>query len=281
MSIHPKRLDIGGIIYPTLFRQLRPQIGFPWTTRVIAFLALATLLIPLSVMRPKPHADAEERPRALFDRKAFKNLPYALFTVSAFFAFMGLYIPHYYIQIYAGQIGMDPQLSSYLLIIMNAVSTFGRIVPTFFADKFGPINISLPFTCICSLLAFSWMAVSNTTGLIIFCIFYGFFAGTYVSIVGPTIMSLSKESNLKGTRLGMTFAAGALGMLVGTPVAGQFLGSVGWIGVQAWCGSTSMIAAAFILAARLAPRPVAVECSEREVAGEAEKSEEESADDAA
>ena len=94
-------------------------------------------------------------------------------------------------------------------------------------------------------------------------------------------MSLSKESNLKGTRLGMTFAAGALGMLVGTPVAGQFLGSVGWIGVQAWCGSTSMIAAAFILAARLAPRPVAVECSEREVAGEAEKSEEESADDAA
>lgn len=170
---------------------------------------------------------------------------------------------------------MDPRLSSYLLIIMNAVSTFGRIVPTIFADKTGPINIALPFTFICSLLAFAWMAVNNTTGLIVFCIFYGFFAGTYVSIVGPTIMSLSKETNLKGTRLGMTFAAGALGMLVGTPVAGQFLGSVGWTGVQAWCGSTSMIAAALTLAARVAQRPVIVANAHGEVAGDVEKSDHE------
>lgn len=34
--------SISGVIYPVIFRELQPWIGFGWTTRAIAFIALAT-----------------------------------------------------------------------------------------------------------------------------------------------------------------------------------------------------------------------------------------------
>jgi hypothetical protein len=37
---------IGGVIYPAIFHELQPRIGFGWATRVIAFIMLATLMIP-------------------------------------------------------------------------------------------------------------------------------------------------------------------------------------------------------------------------------------------
>ena len=41
----------GGIIYPIVFYKLEPRIGFAWATRVIGFMALATLSLSLSLMR--------------------------------------------------------------------------------------------------------------------------------------------------------------------------------------------------------------------------------------
>jgi hypothetical protein len=36
---------------------------------------------------------------------------------------------------------MDATLASYLLAIINAASTFGRVIPGVLADKFGRLNI--------------------------------------------------------------------------------------------------------------------------------------------
>ena len=43
--------SLAGIIYSIVFHRLEPMIGFSWATRVIAFIMLGTLLIPLAVMR--------------------------------------------------------------------------------------------------------------------------------------------------------------------------------------------------------------------------------------
>lgn len=52
--------SLGGVLYPIIFRQLQPRIGFGWATRTIGFLALATTAFSLSVMRvrqtPRPDA---------------------------------------------------------------------------------------------------------------------------------------------------------------------------------------------------------------------------------
>ncbi|TVY56138.1 Fujikurins efflux protein, partial [Lachnellula cervina] len=53
--------SLGGILYPIIFYKLEPRIGFGWATRVIAFIALATLSISAATMRVRVLPPAKRR----------------------------------------------------------------------------------------------------------------------------------------------------------------------------------------------------------------------------
>ncbi|KAF4624573.1 hypothetical protein G7Y89_g13599 [Cudoniella acicularis] len=240
--------SIGGVIYPIVFRELQPRIGFGWATRVIGFIMFATLLVPISVMRAKVFPSVR---RPLFDKKVLKYIPYDLFTLGAFFGFMGMYIPMYYISSFSINNGIvDESLGFYMLTVMNASSVFGRLIPNFFADLTGTLNISTPFVLFCAIVSFAWPSVQSVPTLVLFCIFYGFFSGTFVSVSGPCIASLSPDMALVGTHMGMSYGFGALGLLIGNPVAGVLL-QRGWTAVAMFCGTCNVIAAVCIFAARV------------------------------
>ena len=238
------------MIYPTVFHELQPRIGFGWATRVIAFIMLATLMIPIAVMRAKVFPSTR---RPLIDFNVLHELPFDLFSIGNFFGMMGMYIPFYYMSTYSIEKGIaDKDISFYLLTIINAASFFGRIVPNFFADTIGPLNISGPFCCACGIIAFCWTSVSSLGQVVVFCIFYGFFSGTFVSILPPALAALSPDLSLVGTHMGMAFTCGALGLLIGNPVAGVLLDKYGWIGPAMFCGAAGILAASFALIARIA-----------------------------
>lgn len=109
-----------------MFHKLEPRIGFGWTTRAIAFVVALTMVIPLvgMKMRAKPSVH-----RRLFDITAWREAPFTFFGIAEFFGFMGLYIPFFYISVFAIDnhiVGKD--LAFYLLALLNAGSFFGRIV---------------------------------------------------------------------------------------------------------------------------------------------------------
>lgn len=55
--------------------------------------------------------------------------PFSLFSTAMFFGFMGLYVPFFYIQIYALESTyIDKNLAFYLPVLLNTGSFFGRIV---------------------------------------------------------------------------------------------------------------------------------------------------------
>lgn len=54
----------------------------------------------------------------------------------------------------------------------------GRLLPNFFADKFGPYNMLLPCMYISAALAFAWFGISNFAGVIVFGLLYGFWSGS-------------------------------------------------------------------------------------------------------
>ena len=54
----------------------------------------------------------------------------------------------------------------------------GRLLPNFFADKFGPYNMLLPCLYISAALAFAWFGISNFAGVIVFGLLYGFWSGS-------------------------------------------------------------------------------------------------------
>ena len=63
------------------------------------------------------------------------------------------------------------------LAILNASSTFGRLILNASADVFGPFNMICPVTVITGALIFAMFGASSTVGAITFAIVYGFFSG--------------------------------------------------------------------------------------------------------
>ena len=56
--------SFGGVIYPIVLYRLIDSVGFGWSVRVIGFIALGTLLIPLTIMKMRfkaPKARALDR----------------------------------------------------------------------------------------------------------------------------------------------------------------------------------------------------------------------------
>ncbi|KAL3481358.1 monocarboxylate permease-like protein [Aspergillus californicus] len=233
---------IGGVIYPIIFTRLQPRIGFGWATRVIAFIVLASSFIPLALIRSKA---TPTKKYSLLDRTAFRDMPYILLNLGLIFGFMGFYIIFYYIQLYNHEKGnASASLESYLLVILNASSLPGRLIPGFYAGRMGSINVQTIVTLIGTVLTFCLIAIMDAWSLIVFCIIYGFLAGAFMGLPAAAVVTLSADRSKIGTRLGMTLAIVGCGVLVANPVAGAFLnGQGGWNGLITWCGS--LLAASF------------------------------------
>lgn len=211
-------------------------------------MVLGTQAIALVLVRPK--ARSKQR-RPIFDASMIHNLPYCLFTLGGILAFMGLYEPFFYVQTYAASIHVRPELAFYTLVIINAGSAFGRIIPNFFAHKIGSINTAILVVCTCGILNFCWIAVRSQGSLIAFCVLYGFFSGTFVSINGQAINSTCDKPDLRGTHLGMSLSFGAFGVLIGSPLAGVLLQHGGWVGPQTFSGAACIAAVISMVSARV------------------------------
>jgi MFS family permease len=242
---------LGGVIYPIVFRQLYPRIGFPWATRVLGFISLSTCLISVALMKVRV---MPKQKRALLELSAFKEFPYSMFCIAFFFGFIGFFGPIYYLQPYAINTGItDEKLGFYLLPILNAASIFGRILPNFLTDKAGPLNILVPASLASGILALCWTGVRNLPGIIIFSILYGFFSGGFVSLPPVALISLTPDMRTFGTRMGQAFFVASLGFLIGTPVAGEILNrSGGYLGLQLFCGLTTLLTGILLIWTRFA-----------------------------
>jgi len=201
-------------------------------------MCLATLLVSNLVMKPRVLPAAQ---RALVDWTAFKSLPYMLFVIGSFVAFMGLFTFFFYVQFYVIQRHItDENLAFYLLSVLNAASVFGRIIPNFVADKVGPLNIIIPCALISGLLTFCLIPLTSKGGIIILTLLFGFFSGSLVSLPPTIVVHMSPNRGLIGTRLGMCFGIVAVGVLIGTPIAGAILDSRGYESVWIFGGTLTV-----------------------------------------
>jgi predicted MFS family arabinose efflux permease len=181
-------------------------IGFRWTTRAIALVMLVTLLIPLGVLQLLSQPGPATRRRDFFNLESFKSKPFLLFCIANFFGFGAIYIIFFYVQLYAlEKTDMSASLASYLLCVINATSTLGRLVPNFIADTTGPLNVQVPFAMISGVLCFGWIGINTSASLLAFCCLYGFFAGSFVSLPGTIAVTLSPDLSAIGIQVSLKF----------------------------------------------------------------------------
>lgn len=242
--------SIGGVVYPIMFNQLQQKVGFPWATRAVGFLCLGTICISQLTMKLR---FSPKDKRKLFIVSAFKEPQFVMFCIAMFLGFMGFYNFLFYVQSYAIDTGIvGSELGFYLLAMLNAGSTFGRIFPNFIADLTGPLNVLTPAATATAILAFAWIGVHNVPGIIVLAVLYGLCSGGFVSLPAVVMATMTQDVRELGTRLGMVFAVTSIGLLIGTPIGGAILSDSGsYLGVQLFTACCLITASGFFVTLRL------------------------------
>ncbi|KAK5108545.1 hypothetical protein LTR62_008202 [Meristemomyces frigidus] len=241
---------VGGMIYPVIVRELLPKIGFPWTARVLGFLNLALLSVVIAFMRPRL---PPRKSGPVIEWAAFREGPYAFFVVAMFFAFYSIYYTYYYVASFGVQkLGMSYEASTSLVIIINGIGIPSRIIPPYFADKVGQLNLLVPAMACLTAVSFSWLAVTTIPGLYAFTIFYGLVAASFQCLFPSTVASLTPRLDMLGTRIGMAGSFCSFAALTGPPIGGAIQARMGgkYEGSLVFAATSTLLCVGCILASR-------------------------------
>ncbi|KAL2871702.1 major facilitator superfamily domain-containing protein [Aspergillus lucknowensis] len=216
--------SVGSVVFPIMFRQLQPRIGFPWTVRSIAFINLVLAIFTCAVLCRRPGEKIGAR--SLIEKKAFKDIPFMLFSVSLTCVMLAYWIPLFYVASYARTVlETTRSLSFYMVAIINGASAFGRTVPYLLGSRVPPICILLFCTAGSAVAMFTWIPATNTPGFIVWSCYWGFLTGVLVTAPTSIISHPALCPNMKmlGTRMGMMWGISSIGSLAGTPIAGALV----------------------------------------------------------
>lgn len=262
MGIASTGNSAGGLVYPVIVRQLLPQVGFAWTVRVLGFVNLAILGTVLAFMRPRL---PPRKSGPIIDWGAFKEIPYSLFVTAIFFQVWCIYFTLYYVSVpfYKAESFSwdcpltDPQISSFgvqvigmpfssstvLLIIVNAIGIPARLLTGQIADRLGPLNTSIPISCLVTVVAWCWLAVHDQAGVYAYASVYGFIVAALQCLIPPTTASLMDDMSKIGSRLGMVFSIMGFAALTGPPLGGALISAQGgsYVGAQCWSAASCLL----------------------------------------
>ncbi|KAJ3528442.1 hypothetical protein NM208_g10198 [Fusarium decemcellulare] len=225
--------SLGGVIYPIVLYRLISRVGFPWAVRSIAFIALATFMAPLAVLRMRAPVPKPRRSGGLVSvpRRPLHGLydgPDRGFT--------------------------DTSLAFYMAAIFNAGSALGRILPNALSDRIGVFNTMTPLTMLLGVTMLCLLGVHNPTGMIVEAVVTGFFSGVVIALPPICFHVLTENKSMVGTRIGQGFAIGGLGLLIGGPSAGAVLGTadpLNWTGLWVYGGVTACVASVILFGVRM------------------------------
>lgn len=216
--------SVGAVIFPVIFRQLQPRVGFPWAVRCIGFVTLFTAIIACVISCRQPVL--KTRARSLIDWSAFREVPFMLFSISLTCVMLAYYVPIFYVASYGRTVvHMTTSLSFYMVAIVNGTSVVGRVVPYLLVAYVKPTTIVLAGVAGSATAMFTWIAVSNIPGFIVWACYWGSLSG--ILVTGPTSIVahpvFCPDVKYTGTRLGMMWGISSFGSLAGTPVAGALI----------------------------------------------------------
>lgn len=226
-----------------MVNRLVEDIGFGWTMRAVAFLLLGVVLIGNFTI--KSRIPPSKRPLRFMDFiEPYTEPVFLVMTIGIWFIYVGGFLPFTFIIVQARAQGMSTTLAGYLVSILNASSTFGRIIPAHFGDIYGVFNVMIIFTFFGAItnlalwLPSTTMASGSTNAIIIvFVILYGFASGCFFSIIMAMVAQISDIRKI-GVRTGSMYVIAATGVLIGSPVAGAIegAGGNGFLGLTLFSG---------------------------------------------
>ncbi|EIW76329.1 MFS general substrate transporter [Coniophora puteana RWD-64-598 SS2] len=221
--------SIGGTILPIITNTLLPKVGYSWTMRIMAFILSTTVIAANLLVRTRlPPSKVK---KSLLTFSAFKRLDFATCVIGYNVTFLGLYVPLTYMTLAAsppsegGNGGLSDTLAFYLIPLANGASLVGRLSSGVLADKFGTLNVLIPFTVVGGVMCFAWpFATHSIAGSVIVALIYGCATGALVSML-PGAPARMGPPETMGGRIGMAISCSAFGIAFSLPIGGAILSS--------------------------------------------------------
>ncbi|KAI0964720.1 major facilitator superfamily domain-containing protein [Xylaria arbuscula] len=244
--------SLGGVVLPIMMDKLIPQIGFPWTVRILGFMFLALCGNVISCVTIKSRLPPRPKPLQLSDYVSpFKEARFTIVVIASFFLFWGLFLPFNYLILQATDAGVDPNLVPYILPILNALSIPGRILPGLFGDRLGRYNTMIFISALSGIITLAlWIPGSKSTvAIIVYGGIFGFSSGGIISLL-PAYMAQISDIREIGTRNGVNLLLAAVGALTGSPIGGAISNGKHYLGLQLFTGITMLAGSLLYVIAR-------------------------------
>ncbi|GES60247.1 MFS general substrate transporter [Aspergillus terreus] len=248
--------SLGGVVIPIALSKMLngTSLGFGWSVRVMGFVLIPLLGFASLTVRPR----LPPRKTTFFVGAAFKDLRYDLIIAAFFFMLIAMFAPLFYIPTYAVSRGVEATLASYLLAIVNAASTFGRIIPGVLADKFGRLNVFVIGGLATGVVVFCFNEPTSTAGLVVYSIVVGFSSGTIISGCAAALTICIKNPQEAGAYIGMGMAVASVAALIGPPVNGALVDRYGGFSQMSIFSGVMCLAGGFIALGAKASTPQGV-----------------------
>lgn len=242
----------GGLVYPAVANTMitNSKYGFPWTMRVMGFIALAAYAPCAVFLKPRvPKRDSG----SLIEWSAFKEPAFSFFTFGLFFIFWGIYCTFFYLGTFAQQIiGVSKPFN--LIMVLNGVGLIGRIVPSILSDRwFGMLNVLIVVSFGSTVIMFCWAAVSSVAGLYVFAAVYGLVVAGVQALFSASATTMTPDIRKTGTRLGMIVSIIGLATLTGPSIQGALISndSGRYLYAQLFAGLSMAVGLCLLVIARV------------------------------
>ncbi|KAF9133805.1 hypothetical protein BGW39_008848 [Mortierella sp. 14UC] len=146
---------------------------------------------------------------------------------------------------YATQHGVDTTTAALTVGVMSGSSAVGRILMGFLSDRIGCINALCLSTFLAALSILTiWIAAKTIAVMFVFSVAFGFCIGAYMSLAMSVVGVICGVDRLAAVA-GVLFAGMAIGDIIGAPIAGTFLDTIGYkedyTALILWTGVVMMV----------------------------------------
>ncbi|KAG8221106.1 MFS general substrate transporter [Butyriboletus roseoflavus] len=215
---------LGAVVHPIMLNNtLNGQLGFAKGVRASAGLISGLLLIASLLMRTRLPPSESRTNFVVAAKKCGRDSAFIFGCLGLTIFVVGFYYPLFYLQLDAVRHGLGNTFSFYSLVIMNASSFIGQLSSTVLVGYLRvPAVVTIATFC-CSVILFGMIGVHTVTGVVVFGVLYGYFAGIFLALWTPVMTLLTPDLSELGVRMGIACAAMAIGGLVGPPISGALL----------------------------------------------------------
>lgn len=251
---------IGGCVMAIALEAMNRRFGIAWTFRIEGLLTIGTglpaafMLIDREPLRNVPFVDLS----------MFKSPPFIAVLVAGAIETFALYVPPYFLPLFAQSIGLSSSTGAGIVAAFNATNAVGRFIAGPLCDKIGSVNVLLITMLLNAVSMLAIWSVSDTLGpLVVFAIINGVANGSFFTTI-PTVVASMFGPGRAAIAMGMTITGLTPGYLMGAPIAGYLLQAAGGNqsggekqGVEVYrpaifyAGAMATVSAAFVLLARM------------------------------